>query len=184
MKQENTRTIWPFIEWTEIVDEENVKEIIVKEEIILGEDVVGNMGEITKVEIFSSLFKPNSLFIKGEKLVGITAENKAREYFYYALFENAHVNERKTLHIRIKGEATEKLIREGGYHSNFAWSSKHIQRIVFPKKCKILSAIPRGYVVSVFKGKPSITWTRNEKFWGAVKVNVLFEEFKINSTSS
>jgi len=167
-----------FIEWTEIVDEKTVKDLIVKEEVILGEDIIENMGEITKVEIFSTLFKPHSLFVKGENIVGIIAENRSGEYFYYALFENVRPNEKKTLNIRIKGKSTEKVIKNESYHSNFAWSSRHIQRIVFPKKCKILSAIPRGYVVGTFQEKPSITWIRNEKFWGAVRVNFLFENSK------
>lgn len=168
-----TKTSWPFIEWTETVNEEGVKKLEVEEELVIGDDLVGNMGSITKVELFSSRFKPHSLFISGDKVVGIAAENKHGEYFYHALFEDAHAGEKKKLKILIRGEDTVKTLKQDGYYSNFAWDSEHTQRIIFPKGWKVLSAIPKGYTLETFNGTPSIVWNRKTKFWGDVQVKIL-----------
>lgn len=172
-----TKTSWPFIEWTETVNEEGVKKLEVKEELVIGDDLVGNMDSITKVELFSCGFKPHSLFISGEKVVGIMAENRSGEYFYHALFEDAHVGEKKKLKILIRGESTVEILKQNGYYSNFAWNSKHTQRVIFPKEWKILSAIPKGYILETFRGTPSIVWSRNARFWGDVQVKILKDEF-------
>jgi len=82
------KTSWPFVEWTEKIKGNDVKRLVVKEEVIVGDDVIGNMGTLTKVEIFSSLFKPQTLSIKGDRIRGIIAENREGEYFYHALFED------------------------------------------------------------------------------------------------
>jgi len=166
------KTSWPFVEWTEKVGEKDVEQLIVREEILVGDDVVGNMGTLTKVEIFSSLFKPHKLSIEGEKARGIMAENRKGEYFYYALFENAHAGEKLRLKVLIHGESSRETLKEDGYYSNFAWNSPHVQRIIFPKGWKILSAIPNGFVLETFRGLPSIKWNRSGKFWGDVQVKV------------
>ena len=75
------KTSWPFVEWTEKVGEKDVERLMVREEVLVGNDVVGNMGTLTKVEIFSSLFRPHTLSIKGEKVRRIIAENREGEYF-------------------------------------------------------------------------------------------------------
>ena len=45
------KTSWPFIEWTEKIERKDVKRLVVNEEVIVGDDVVGNMGTLTKVDI-------------------------------------------------------------------------------------------------------------------------------------
>lgn len=167
------KTSWPFIEWTERVGGEDVEQLTIDEEVLLGDDVTGNMGSITKVEIFSCCFRPRLLSIKGDGVVGILAENKEGEYFYDALFEDVYPGEKKALKVFVEGESTVKVMREDGYYSNFAWNTKHIQRIIFPKRWKILSAIPNGYVLETFKGLPSVKWDRDGRFWGDVQVKVI-----------
>lgn len=167
------KTSWPFIEWTEKVGEEDIEQLIINEEVLLGDDVIGNMGSITKVEIFSCCFRPRLLSVNGDKVVGILAENKKGEYFYHALFEDAHAGEKTSLRVFIEGESTVKVMKEDGYHSNFAWDTRHTQRIIFPKGWKILSAIPNGYVLENFEGLPSIKWDRDGKFRGDVQVKVI-----------
>lgn len=166
------KTSWPFVEWTEKIGESDVKRLIVHEEVLVGDDVVGNMKTLTKVEIFSSMFKPYTLSIKGKKVRGIIAENREGEYFYHALFEDVHVGEKLELRVIIDGESTRETLEEDGYYSNFAWNTQHVQRIVFPRGWKILSAIPNGYVIETFGGLPSIKWNRDGKFWGEVQVKV------------
>jgi hypothetical protein len=166
------KTLWPFIEWTEKIGKKNVKQLIIREEVLIGDDVVGNMGTLTKVEIFSSMLKPHTLSIKGEKVRGIIAENREGEYFYHALFEDAHAGEKIRLKVFIEGKSTRETLKEDGYYSNFAWNTRHVQRIIFPRGWKILSAIPNGYVLETFKGLPSIKWDRDGKFWGDVQVKV------------
>jgi hypothetical protein len=166
------KTSWPFIEWIETIDEQNVRGLEVKEEVVIGDDLVGNMGSITKVELFSCGIKPRTLSISGDRVMGITAENRRGEYFYHGLFENAVTGEKKKLKILIKGESTFKDLKPDGYYSNFAWNSPHTQRIVFPKGWKILSAVPEGYKVEAFRGRPSVVWYRNAKFWGQVQVKL------------
>lgn len=73
-----SKTSWPFVEWTEILGEKDSEELRVREAVI-GDDVRGNMGVITKVKIFSSLLKPRSLSIKGDKIRWILAENRDEE---------------------------------------------------------------------------------------------------------
>jgi hypothetical protein len=165
-------TSWPFVEWTEKIERKDVKRLVVNEEVIVGDDVVGNMGTLTKIEIFSSLFKPQALSIKGDRVRGIIAENKEEEYFYHALFENAHEGDKLKLEVIVDGKSTRKTLKEDGYYSNFAWNTRHVQRIIFPRGWKILSAIPSGYVIETFRGFPSIRWNRNGKFWGDVQVKV------------
>ena len=167
------KTSWPFVEWTEILSEENLETLRVQEEVIIGDDVIRNMGAITKVEIFSSCLRPHSLSIRGNKVLGILAENRDGEYFYHALFEGVLVGEKKVLEVVIQGEHTIEVMKEDGYHSNFAWNTRHVQRIVFPKGWRILSAIPKGYVLETFKRLPSIRWVRDGKFWGEVQVKVI-----------
>jgi len=166
------KTSWPFVEWTEKVGTKDVEQLIVQEEILVGEDVAGNMGTLTKVEIFSSMFRPHALFIKGEKARGIVAENREGEYFYHALFENARAGEKMRLKVLIEGESTRETLREDGYYSNFAWNARHAQRIIFPREWKILSAVPKDYVLETSRGRPSIKWIRDGKFWGDVQVKV------------
>jgi hypothetical protein len=165
-------TSWPFVEWTEKIERKDVKRLVVNEEVIVGDDVIGNMGALTKVEIFSSLFKPKALFIEGDRVRGIIAENREGEYFYHALFENVHGGDKLKLEVVVDGKSTKKTIKEDGYYSNFAWNTRHVQRIIFPRGWKILSAIPNGYVIETFRGFPSIRWSRNGKFWGDVQVKV------------
>lgn len=167
-----TKTSWPFVEWTQIVGKKDVERLIVNEEVLIGDDVVGNMGTLTKVEIFSSMFKPFKLTIEGKKVRGIIAENREGEYFYYALFESVCAGEKMKFKVLVKGVPTRETLREDGYYSNFAWNTKHVQRIVFPRGWKILSAIPDGYIIETCKGKPSIRWDREGKFWGDVQVKV------------
>jgi hypothetical protein len=166
------KTSWPFIEWIETVNNQGARKLEVREEIVIGDDVIGNMGVITKVELFSCGLKPFSLSISADNVLGITAENRRGEYFYYALFENVHVGERKKLKVLIKGEDTFKTLKEDGYYSNFAWNTPHTQRLVFPKGWKILSAAPKGYRLETYKGKPSIVWRRSGRFWGKVQVKL------------
>jgi hypothetical protein len=166
------KTSWPFVEWTETIGKEDVNRLNVKEVVMMGDDVVGNMGALTRVEIFSSLFKPNTLFIKGKKARGIVAENREAEYFYYALFEDVHTGEKLKLEVTIGGKSTERTLREDGYYSNFAWDSPHIQRIMFPKGWKILSAVPNGYVLETIRELPSVKWDRKSGFRGDVQVKV------------
>lgn len=167
-----SKTSWPFVEWTEKVGKRDIELLMVNEEVLLGDDVVGNMGTLTKVEIFSSLFKPHAMSIKGEKVRGIIAENREGEYFYHALFENARAGKRIRLRVLIEGESTTETIRKDGYYGNFAWNSPHVQRIIFQKGWKIVSAIPKGYVLETFRGLPSIRWNRDRRFWGDVHVEV------------
>jgi hypothetical protein len=76
------------------------------------------------------------------------------------------------LKVIVDGKSTRKTLKEDGYYSNFAWNTRHVQRIVFPKGWKILSAIPNGYVLQSFGDLPSIKWNRDGKFWGDVQVKV------------
>lgn len=167
-----TKTLWPFIEWTETIDEQNLRKVEVKEEIVIGEDIAGNMGSITRVELFSCGVKPHTLSISGDKVVGITTENRRGEYSYYGFFENVVAGEKKILEVLIEGESTFEQLKPDGYYSNFAWNSSHTQRIVFPKEWKILSAIPKDYKVETFRGRPSVVWYRKAKFWGNVQVKL------------
>jgi len=167
------KTSWPFVEWTETLSEKDVEKLRVREEVVIGDEVLGNMGVITKVEIFSSCFQPLSLSIKGDKVLGILAENRKGEYFYHALFEDARVGEKKVIEVVIEGKSTIEILKKDGYYSNFAWNTSHVQRIVFPKGWKIFSAIPKGYVLETFEGLPSIKWVRDGKFWGEVQVKVI-----------
>ena len=116
----------------------NVEQLIIREEVLVGDDVVGNMGTLTKVEIFSSMFRPQTLSIKGEKARGIIAENREGEYFYHALFEDVYVGEKVRLKVCIEGKSTREIFKEDGYYSNFAWDTRHVQRIIFPRGWKIL----------------------------------------------
>jgi len=166
------KTSWPFVEWTEKIGKKDVERLIVLEEVLVGDDVIGNIVGLTKVEIFSSLFKPHALSIKGEKVRGIIAENREGEYFYHALFEDAHVGEKMRLKVIVDGKSTRETLKKDGYCSNFAWNTPHVQRIIFPRGWRILSAIPNGYVLETFRGNPSIKWNRNGKFWGDVQVKV------------
>ena len=167
------KTSWPFVNWTEILSEENLETLRVHEEVVIGDHVIGNMGATTKVEIFSSCLRPHSLSIEGDKVLGILTENREGEYFYHALFEDVLVGEKKVLEVVIKGEHTIEVMKKDGYYSNFAWNTRHVQRIVFPKGWKILSAIPKGYVLEAFERLPSIKWARDKKFWGKVQVKVI-----------
>lgn len=167
------KTSWPFVEWTEILGKENLETLRVHEEVVIGDDVIRNMGAITKVEIFSSCLRPHSLSIKGDKVLGILAENREGEYFYHALFEDVRVGEKKVLEVLVEGEHTIEVMKEDGYYSNFAWNTRHVERIVFPRGWQILSANPRGYVLETFEGLPSIKWVRDGKFWGEVQVKVI-----------
>ena len=130
------------------------------------------METLTKVEIFSSLFKPRTLSITGEKVRGIIAENREGEYFYHALFEDVQVGEKLKLKVIVDGKSTRETLKEDGYYSNFAWNTRHKQRIIFPRGWKILSAIPNGYVIETFRALPSIRWNRNSEFRGDVQVKV------------
>ena len=76
------------------------------------------MGTLTKVEIFSSMLKPHTLSIKGEKVRGIIAENREGEYFYHALFEDAQAGEKMRFEVLIKGKPTRETLKENGYHGN------------------------------------------------------------------
>jgi hypothetical protein len=154
------------------IGEKDVNRLIVHEEVSVGDDVIGNMETLTKVEIFSTMFEPYTLSIKGKKVRGIIAENREGEYFYHALFEDVHVGEKLELKVIIDGKYTRETLKEDGYNSNFAWNTRHVQRIIFPKRWKILSAIPSGYVLETFRGLPSIKWKREGKFWGDVQVKV------------
>jgi hypothetical protein len=119
------------------------------------------------------LLKPHSLSINGDKIRGILAENRNGEYFYHALFENVHAGEEKALSVIIEGECTIDTLKEDGYYGNFAWNTPHIQRIVFPKRWRILSATPNGYVLKTFEGLPAVKWVRNGEFWGEVQVKAV-----------
>jgi hypothetical protein len=166
------KTSWPFVEWTEKIGKKDVKRLVVNEEVLVGDDVIENMGTLTKVEIFSSLFKPHMLCIRGKKVKGIIAENREGEYFYHALFEDVRVGEKLKLKVIVDGISTRETLKKDGYYSNFAWNTRHVQRIIFPKGWKILSASPNGYVLETFRGLPSIKWNRGGKYWGEVQVKV------------
>jgi hypothetical protein len=166
------KTSWPFVEWTEKVGEKDVEQLMVREEILVGNDVIRNMRTLAKVEMFSSLFRPHALSIEGEKVRGIMAEKKEEEYFYHALLENAYAGEKLELKTVIEGSSTRETLRKDGYYSNFAWDSPHVQRIIFPKRWRILSAIPNGYALKTLRGIPSIKWNRDGKFRGDVQVKV------------
>jgi hypothetical protein len=166
------KTSWSFVEWTEKIEGKDVKRLAVNEEVVVGDDVVGNMGNLTKVEIFSSLFRPQALSIKGDRVRGIIAENREGEYFYHSLFENVHKGDRLKLAVIVGGKSTKKTLKEDGYYSNFAWNARHVQRIIFPRGWKVLSAIPNDYVIETSKGFPSIRWNRDGKFRGDVQVRV------------
>lgn len=167
------KTSWPFVEWTEIISQENLEKLRVHEEVVIGHDVIGNMGALTKVEIFSSCFRPHLLSIRGDEVRGILAENRNEEYFYYALFEAVRVGQKKVLEVHIDGEPTRETLKEDGYYSNFAWDTRHVQRIVFPRNWEIVSAIPNGYVLETLEGHPCVKWVREGKFWGEVQVKVI-----------
>jgi len=165
-------TSWPLVEWTEKVGQKDVEQLVVVEEVLLGEDAVGNMGRLTKVEIFSSMYRPHSMFIKGDKVRGMIAENREGEYFYHALLEDVCVGEKIRLKVVVDGNSTRETLKEDGYYSNFAWNSPHVQRIVFPRGWKILSAIPKDFSLQDFRGLPFIMWNRAEKYRGDVQVRV------------
>lgn len=76
--------------------------------------------------------------------------------FYHALFEDMHGEEKKVLVVLIEGKFTVKTLKENGYYSNFAWHTRHVQRIVFPKRWRILSAVPNGYILETFEELPSL----------------------------
>jgi len=76
------------------------------------------------------------------------------------------------LKVFVEGKSTRETLKEDGYYSNFAWNTPHVQRIIFPRGWKILSAIPNGYVLENLRGIPSIKWTRGGRFWGDVEVKV------------
>jgi hypothetical protein len=132
------KTSWPFVEWTEKIGKKDVKRLVVNEEVLVGDDVIDNIGTLTKVEIFSSLFKPNMLCIRGKKVKGIIAENRGGEYFYHALFEDVRVGEKLKLKVIVDGISTRETLKKDGYYSNFAWNTRHMQRIIFPKGWKIV----------------------------------------------
>jgi hypothetical protein len=165
-------TSWPFVEWTEKIERKDVKRLVVNEKVIVGDDVVGNMGTLTRVEIFSSLFRPQALSIRGNRVRGIIAENREGEYFYHAFLENVREGDKLKLVVTVDGESTRKTLREDGYYSNFAWDTRHVQRIIFPRGWKILSATPNTYVIEDLRGFPSIRWNRSGKFRGDVQVKV------------
>jgi len=167
-----TKTHWPFVEWTEIVGSKGPEELHVAEEVVFGEDATKVDLRIRKVEIFSTLFRPTTLLAKGDKLVGILAENRKGEYFYSAFFERVREGEKKKFEVCLKGESTVNVMKKDGYFSNFAWNSKHVQRIVFPKGSTILSAVPKGYQIETFKGSPCIVWRRDGKYWGDIQVKL------------
>jgi len=166
------KTTWPFVEWTEIIGAKGQEELHVVEEVIIGEDATKLDSEIIKVEIFSTCFKPFMLSAKGNKLVGILAENRKGEYFYSAFFEGVKEGEKKKFEVAVKGESTIPIMKKDGYYSNFAWNTKHVERVVFPKGTAILSAVPKGYRIETFKGRPCVVWRRDGKYWGDVQVKL------------
>jgi len=167
-----TKTCWPFVEWTEMVGAKGPEELHVVEEVVIGEDATEVDSRIRKVEIFSTLFRPSMLSVKGSKVVGILAENRKGEYFYSAFFERVREGEKKKFEVTVKGESTVNVMKKDGYYSNFAWNTKHVERIVFPKNTAIFSAIPKGYQIETFKGRPCIVWRRDGKYWGDVHVKL------------
>jgi len=166
------KTFWPFVEWTEIVGVTGLEELHVVEEVVIGEDATEIGSDIKKVEVFSACFKPSVLLAKGDKLVGIIAENRKGEYFYSAFFERVREGEAKKFEVTVKGESTVSVMRKDGYYSNFAWNTKHVERIVFPKGTIILSAVPKGYRIETFKGRPCVVWRRGGEYWGDIQVKL------------
>lgn len=142
------KTEYLFCEWTDLVEEGGRARIKVKEQIKIGEDVWRNCDEFTKVELFSSCFKPASMKIEGERVVGIVAENRQGEYFFFALLEEVAPGEVQEIRVRLEGKyTTSHLIPEGRvryiYKSNFAWIGPHLQRLSFPGDTKSSPLSPR-----------------------------------------
>jgi|GEM_PF-5243948 hypothetical protein len=170
-------TEYLFCEWTDLVGEGDRARITVRETIKIGEDSLRNFLGLSRVELFSSCFRPVSMGIQGEKLIGLMAETHHGEYFFYALYENIVPGEVKEIKVWLEGaytvphffsEGREKYV----YESNFAWIGPHFQRISFPKGYEILSVKPGGGEVRSYRGRPTVVWCRPGEFWGEIEVRL------------
>ena len=171
------KTEYLFCEWTDLVDEGGRGRIRVREQIKIGEDVWRNFEGLTRVELFSSCFKPASMKIEGEKAVGIMAENRRGENFFFALFEDVATGEELVVRVWLEGSyTTQHFIPEDEgrclYKSNFAWLGPHLQRISFPQGYEILSVKPEGGEVGTYRGRPMVVWRRQGEFWGGIEVRL------------
>ena len=151
--------------------------IRVVEKIRLGEDIWRNFKGLTKVELFSSRFKPTSLKIRDEKVAGLIAENRRGEYFFFALFEDVTPGEVREPKVWLEGWYTVRhLISQGKgryiYRTNFAWIGSHLQRLSFPKGYEILSVQPGGGTVGRYRGRPTVEWRRDAEFRGEIEVQL------------
>ena len=170
-------TEYLFCEWTDLVGEGNRSRIEVREVIRIGEECRENFHGFSKVELFSSRFRPVSMGIQGEKVIGLMAEPRHGEYFFHVLFEDVARGEVKEVRVRLEGAYTvPHLIPEGQkgyvYKSNFAWIGPHLQRISFPKGYEILSVKPERGEVQIYRGRPTVVWRRQGEFWGGIEVRL------------
>jgi hypothetical protein len=178
---EMKETEYLFCEWTDLVGEGGRDRIRVREKIKIGEDFWRNLEGLTKVELFSSRFKPASMRIQGENVVGIGAENRHGENFFFALLEDVAPGAAREIRVWLEGRyAVCSLIHEVTgryiYKSNFAWIGPHLQRLSFPKGYEILSVQPEGGEVGCYNGRPTVAWRRAKEFWGEIEVKLRLEE--------
>lgn len=96
-------TEYLFCEWTDLVGEGNRSRIEVREVIRIGEDRWKNFHGFSKVELFSSRFRPVSMGIQGEKVIGLVAEPRHGEYFFHVLFEDVARGEVKEVRVSARG---------------------------------------------------------------------------------
>jgi len=166
-------TTYPFVDWTDFPKPDGSIRSRILEDVQIGADCWHNRDSLTQVEVFSSCVRPSRLTIAGSKAVGLFAENRDDEYFFYAVFEDVAVGETVRLSIRLEGKYTKraKVVFECDcYQSNFAWLNPHIHRIVFPKGYEIAAMTPQDGLIGQWRGQPSVVWHRSEKFWGEERV--------------
>jgi len=95
------------VKWADLIGEGGQDEVRrVREKIKIGKDTWRNFGDLTKVEIFSGCFKPVSMRINGEKAVGLVAENRRGEYFFYVLFKDVPQGRCRRSGCGLTGEAS------------------------------------------------------------------------------
>ncbi len=166
-------TTYPFVDWTSFPKPDGSGRHRVIEDIRIGKDFWHNRDPLTQVEVFSSCFRPTRLSIASRKAVGLFAENRDGEYFFYAVFEDVAIGETVRTSVWLEGQCTNRakdVFGHDSYRSNFAWLSPHVQRIVFPKGYEIASVTPQGGLIGQWRGQPAVVWRRSGEFWGEVHV--------------
>jgi len=166
-------TTYPFVDWMDFPKPDGSVRSRVIEDVQIGADCWHNRDPLTQVEIFSSCVRPTRLTIASNKAVGLFAENREGEYFFYGVFEDVAVGETVRLNIWVEGQYTKRakvIFGRDCYQSNFAWLNPHIHRIVFPKGYEIAAMTPQDGLIGQWRGQPSVVWHRSEKFWGEERV--------------